>query len=198
MRAVRILSAVPESCAPESLRECHAEGLLHFYRSIHEGAASVTHDAGGAIKTGKDMKSLWPARSNAAYGGLIVASWVLGIYGALRILTGSVHMFWDDGGAGRIAGLNLDADPMTLIAVFAWAGATQLVWGCATLGVALWYRSLVAPALLLALVEQSLIAINAWVLKPVADGHHPPATYVALAGVWILALGLLSAFWRKR
>lgn len=140
---------------------------------------------------------IWPARSNADYSGPAAAAWVLGLYGALRIVTGAVHMFWEDGGAGRIAGLDLEAGGMTLIAVFAWAGATQLVWGGATLGIALFYRTLAAPALLLALLEQTLIAVNAWVLKPVAEGHHPPATYVALAGVWILALAFLSTFWRK-
>lgn len=145
----------------------------------------------------QDMNAFWPASSNAEYDGSAAAAWVLGLYGGLRILTGAVHMFWEDGGAGRIAGLDLDAGGMTLIAVFAWAGATQLVWGCAALGLALFYRALVAPALLLALSEQSLIAVNAWILKPVAGGHHPPATYVALAGVWILALAFLSALWRK-
>ena len=137
-----------------------------------------------------------PTSTNQDYQGPIFAAWVLGLYGGLRFVTGGIHVFLDDGGAGRIAGIPLTAAADIIVSLFAWAGATQMAWGLLLLALALHYRSLVPLALAAAFLEQFLIAVNIWVLKPGAAGQ-PPGAYGAL--IFSVVLGLCCALsWRRR
>ncbi len=134
--------------------------------------------------------SFLPASTNPAYGGSVLAARFLTLVGALTILPGMIHTFLPDGGAGVIAGLDLSSNGATVIGVFAWAGATQIAWGTALLLASLRYQSLVPPLLALVLVERSLIALNLWLLKPSASGHHPPEAYATLVSLPLI-LGAL-------
>ena len=122
---------------------------------------------------------------------------VLLLYGLARIITGAWHMFAPDGGAGTIAGIDLSFDGAALIAVFAWAGASQFALGLLGVYVALAARSLTAPFLLVGAVEQGLIILNAWVLKPVVQSTGavmPPATYVGIAACLTLMAASVLAY----
>ena len=138
--------------------------------------------------------SLLPPPTNTHYRGHPAAPLFLLLAAILTLVTGLIHSFLPDGGAGVIAGLDMGDRRDLVISVFRWEGATQLAFGLAILAVALRYRSLTPLFLVLILVERGLMALHGWVLSPPASGHHPPEHYgsivaVALAGLF-LALSL--------
>ncbi|MEX1152934.1 hypothetical protein [Parvibaculum sp.] len=137
------------------------------------------------------MASLVPESTNDAYRGHPLAAWALTLLGILTVVPGAIHAFLPDGGAGVIAGLDLSANAATIIGVFAWVGATQIVWGALMLFVSLRYRSFVPPVLALILVERIIIALNQWVFKPGEGPHHPPEAYATL--VLLPAVAVLLA-----
>jgi hypothetical protein len=139
--------------------------------------------------------SFLPPSTNAHYAGAPLAAWLLTFVGITTIGPGLIHTFLPDGGAGVIAGLDLSSNGAVVIGVFAWAGATQIVWGTTLLVASLRYRSLVPP--LLVLFERSLIALNIWLLKPAASGHRPPEAYATLISVPIL-IGAIALSLRSR
>jgi hypothetical protein len=138
-----------------------------------------------------------PASTNADYEGAPLSAYILTLVGVLTILPGLIHTFLPDGGAGVIAGMDLAHDGAAVIGVFAWAGATQIVWGVALLVASLRYRTLVPPLLVLVLLERTLIALNLWWLKPPASGQHPPAAYATLFALPLL-LGSIALSLRTR
>ncbi|WP_439485231.1 hypothetical protein [Blastomonas fulva] len=123
------------------------------------------------------------------------SSLFLALCGMLAVVPGMIHVFAPDGGAGMIAGLDLARDGGRTIGLFAWAGATQIVWGLMMLAVALRYRALVPLALALLLFERTLHAFNFWVLKP--GTQHPPESYALLVALPVIALFLALALRRR-
>ena len=137
--------------------------------------------------------TLLPPSTNDAYRGAPASPWFLTVVAIATIVPGCLHVFLPDGGAGVIAGLDLSQHGEQTIALFAWAGATQIVWGLALLVVSLRHRSLVPVMLALLLVERVLHALNGWVLKAGAAGHHPPEHYASLLSVPVIAVFLALA-----
>ena len=135
---------------------------------------------------------LLPPSTNASYAGAPWAAHLLAVLGVLTIVPGLIHEFLPDGGAGTIAGIDLGACGGTVAALFAWAGATQIVFGVVMLAVALRFRTFVPAVFVLVLVERTLHALNAWVLKP-GSGHHPPEHYAVLVVLPLLLVGLVAA-----
>jgi hypothetical protein len=130
--------------------------------------------------------SLLPPTTNADYRGWLLSAYTLTVFSIATIVPGGIHIFAPDGGAGTIAGLDLSQNGRVIIALFAWAGATQIAFGLACLAISLRYRSLVPLALGLALLERSLHALNAWLLKGAGTGHHPPEHYAVLITLPVL------------
>jgi len=133
---------------------------------------------------------LLPPSTNAAYSGALLSAYFLTLFSVLTIVPGCIHSFVPDGGAGTIAGLDLSQNGRVIIALFAWAGATQIAFGLACLVVSLRYRSLVPLMLALAVVERSLHALDAWVTKGAGAPHHPPEHYAVLVGLPLLLVAL--------
>lgn len=136
--------------------------------------------------------SILPASTNDRYAGSMLAAYFLGFVGLTTLGPGLIHTFLPDGGAGVIAGMDLSVNGAAIVGVFAWAGATQIVWGITLLTASLRYRSLVPPLFALLLLERSLIALNLWWWKAPAGDHHPPEAYATLVTLPLLvaALGL--------
>ena len=138
-----------------------------------------------------------PPSTNEHYIGASFAAYFLTLVGVLTIVPGVIHVFLPDGGAGVIAGLDLSRNGSSIIGAFAWAGATQIVWGVTLLVASLRYRSFVPSLLALVLVERSLIALNLWVLNVPSGGHHPPGAYGTLVALPLL-VGALALSFRVR
>lgn len=136
--------------------------------------------------------SFLPASTNDRYAGSMLAAYFLGFVGLTTLGPGLIHTFLPDGGAGVIAGMDLSVNGAAIVGVFAWAGATQIVWGITLLTASLRYRSLVPPLFALLLLERSLIALNLWWWKAPAGDHRPPEAYATLVTLPLLvaALGL--------
>jgi len=143
------------------------------------------------------MSGLFPKSTNGDYAGRPVAAWFLTLVSLGTIVPGGIHVFLPDGGAGVIAGIDLSQNGRTIIAVFAWAGATQLVWGLFMLAVSLGYRSLVPLVLGLVLIERMLIAANTWLLKSSGTGHHPPEAYVTLVALPVILTMLILSLSKR-
>jgi hypothetical protein len=132
---------------------------------------------------------LLPPSTNVQYRGAPAAAWFLTLAGLLTIVPGCIHVFLPDGGAGVIAGIDLTQCGTQIVALFAWAGATQIAFGIVMLLAGVRYRPFVSPMLALLLLERALHALNAWVLKP-GLGHRPPEHYAVVATLPLVALAL--------
>ena len=93
--------------------------------------------------------------------------------------------------------MTLGDDRSTVIGTFAWAGATQIVWGLAMMAVALRYPTLTPLFLLLILLERGLLVTRWWILAPPSSGHHPPEHYTSLVVIPLVALFLALALRRR-
>lgn len=136
------------------------------------------------------MSRLLPPSTNAAYTGSPRAPQLLALLAVLTILPAAIHSLLPDGGAGVIAGLDMSSCRQLVVALFHWAGATQLVFGLVMLLAALRYRSFVPSVLLLLLVERGLHALHFWGGAPPASGHRPPEHYALLVAVPLIAFSL--------
>jgi len=146
---------------------------------------------------GDRMTRFFPASTNGDYHGNPIAAIALTLLAVLTIAPGCIHAFLPDGGAGVIAGLDLSQNGTTIIGVFAWVGATQIVWGSLMLLVSLAYRSFVPLFLALILIERTIIALNQWIFKPGEGAHHPPEAYATLAAIPIVLLMLALSLRRR-
>jgi len=135
---------------------------------------------------------LLPPSTNDHYRGSVGAARFLGLLAVLTIVPGCIHTFLPDGGAGVIAGIDLGGCSRVVIALFAWAGATQIAFGVMMLLVAVRYRPLVPVTFALVLLERSLHALDGWLLKA-SGGHHPPEHYAVLVGVPLVAIALAAS-----
>jgi hypothetical protein len=136
------------------------------------------------------VSRLLPPSSNDQYAGSPRAAQVLQVLAVLTILPGCIHSFLPDGGAGTIAGLDLGTCRHVIVALFAWAGATQIVFGIVMLLAATRYRSFVPAVLTLALLERGMHLLHAWGGAPPESGHRPPEHYALLVAVPVIALAL--------
>jgi len=132
-----------------------------------------------------------PNSTNDQYAGSPLAAHFLTFLGLTTIGPGMIHSFLPDGGAGVIAGLDLSGPGAAIVGVFAWAGATQIVWGTALLVASLRYRSLVPPLLALLLLERTLMALSQWVWRAPLNDHRPPEAYATLAVLPLLVAALV-------
>lgn len=138
------------------------------------------------------LAALLPPSTNRDYRGAPLAAHLLALGAVLTIVPGCIHVFLPDGGAGVIAGIDLGPCGPAIVALFAWAGATQIALGLVMLVVALRYRSLVPLLLAVVLLERALHAFNGWLGKS-GSGHHPPEHYAVLVGVPLLVVALWLA-----
>lgn len=141
--------------------------------------------------------ALLPPPTNYRYRGATASARFLTLVSVLTILPGAVHTLLPDGGAGTIAGIDLGAAGPVIVALFAWAGATQIAFGIATLVVSLRYRDLVPLMLALVVLERSLHALNGWVLKR-GSGHHPPEHYAVLVVLPLLLIAFAGSLRGRR
>ncbi len=135
--------------------------------------------------------SLAAALGKARYRGMPVAWMVVLGLGLLNLFRGSIHLFADDGGAGRIAGIDLTHSREVIVFLFAVMGVGQLVTALIDFAVALRFRALVPAWLGVHLLQQTGAVIILWFYKglPVPA----PGKYGAVVVVPVMALALWAS-----
>lgn len=134
-----------------------------------------------------------PASTNDIYTGPLWASYALLLVAAQSLIGGSLHVVLPDSGLITIAGLDLAHEGgLQMIAMAAWVGATQIVWGLVLAATALRYRSFTVPLLGLVLVEKTLILLGQ-AIKPTGNAHTPPGIKVAAVLLVICCVALIVA-----
>ena len=129
--------------------------------------------------------------NNTAYDGMPIAWKVLVGFGILNLVRGSIHFFADDGGAGRIAGIDLSQQREVIVCLFAALGAGQLGRGLLDLFIGLRYRVLVHMMLAVEVFTGGLAVVAVWFYKPLPVSA--PGKFVAPVVLVILVLALLAS-----
>jgi hypothetical protein len=129
-----------------------------------------------------------PEGTNGAYRGSPWAWRLLILLGVVNLVRGSIHFFADDGGAGRIAGIDLSQGGDVIVMLFAIMGLDQITWGAIDLYVALRQRAFAPLVLAITLAKQAVSAIVIWLYKPLSV--PAPGKYGAVLTLPLLALGL--------
>ena len=135
--------------------------------------------------------SLIPRTTHENYRGSPFAWWFLVLLGALNLVRGSIHLFASDGGAGRIAGIDLSGDREVIVFLFAIMGLQQLAFGALHLAVALRYRSFVPFLLALETLKQGIAIAVVWFYKPLP--LDAPGKYGAIVLLPMLAIALFMS-----
>jgi hypothetical protein len=141
---------------------------------------------------------LLPARADNTLRGSKIPFYVFILVAAIGLVRSCIHIFAPDGGAGSIAGMNLNVTGADeVIFAFALWGSAQLIYAILQWLVILRYRSLV-PLMWLVQFLETLGRMLVGRIKPVTFAHTPPGAYqnyiyLALA-VAMLALALWSTY----
>jgi hypothetical protein len=122
------------------------------------------------------------------YRGSPLAVWFLWLQIGVNAFRGWVHVFWDDSGAGRIAGIDLAHNAAPVVSLLASIGVDQLAWAAIELGVVTRYRRWIPTLLAFLLAKQVAAAWLLWIWKPL--GVEAPGKLGALIGVPLVALAL--------
>lgn len=138
------------------------------------------------------------ADNNLQVGALpVIIFLILTIVGFLRSL---IHIFSPDGGAGSIAGMNLDVSgAQGIVFAFGLWGSSQLLMSLFQFLVFFRYRSLI-PFMYLIIILEILLRMLIGAIKPVDFAGKPPG----VIGNWVvlplavLMLGLCLSRTQKR
>lgn len=121
---------------------------------------------------------------------------VLGLMGLINLARGAVHAFAPDGGAHSIAGLDLGADPRTVLSLFATLGLAQMAKGAFQLLVAARFRGLTALFLAMQATDTLLALANLYAWRPLpVSVPGQPFNLVLFA---VQALALIAALAARR
>jgi hypothetical protein len=135
--------------------------------------------------------ALLPPRWNEPYRGRPIAWQLLLAFALLNLVRGGIHLFAPDGGAGRIAGIDLAQGGAVIVMLFAVMGIDQIAWGAIDAAVALRWRAFVPLVWAIALGKQAAGALVMWVWKPLPV--PAPGKYAALATLPVLAFALWAS-----
>jgi len=123
------------------------------------------------------LSILLPGKAdNSVYGSKIPFYFLILIAG-IGIVRSCIHIFSKDGGAGSIAGMNLNVDGAgEIVFSFALWGSAQLIYAFLQWVVILRYRSLVPLMWGVQLLEILGRMLIGWI-KPITFSHTPPGVY---------------------
>jgi hypothetical protein len=141
---------------------------------------------------------LLPASASNIVLGMKLPVYLFMLLAVISTVRSCIHMFAADGGAGSIAGMNLDVEGASgIIFAFALWGSSQLIYAFIQLVVAFRYQSLV-PAMYLLLIVETLLRELVGHLKPVTFGHTPPGAMANHVMLPLAALMLVLSIWSAR
>jgi hypothetical protein len=123
---------------------------------------------------------------NDRYRGMAFGWIFLLAMAAMNLFRGSTHLLTADGGAERIAGIDLSQNGEVILSLFAVAGFGQLLMAGIDLAVALRLRALVPAAITYHLVQGLGGAVILWWWRPLpldAPGKFGPLFLVPLTAL---------------
>jgi hypothetical protein len=144
----------------------------------------------------KVLETLLPTKVDNTLRGSKWPLYLFILVAAIGLVRSCIHIFSPDGGAGSIAGMNMNVTGANeVIFAFALWGAEQLIYALIQWVVILRYRSLV-PLMWGVQLLETLGRMLVGRIKPVTFAHTPPGAYqnyiyLALA-IAMLALALWS------
>ncbi len=141
---------------------------------------------------------LLPASAGNIVLGMKLPVYLFMLLAVISTVRSCIHLFAADGGAGSIAGMNLDVEGASgIIFAFALWGSSQLIYAFIQLVVAFRYQSLV-PAMYLLLIVETLLRELVGHLKPVTFRHTPPGAMANHVLLPLAALMLMLSIWSAR
>ena len=138
------------------------------------------------------LNILLPKQVNNRLRGSQIPLYIFALYTAISTVRSCIHLLAPDGGAGSIAGMDLNvAGASGIVFAFALWGSAQLLLAFVQLLVVVRYRALV-PLFYLLLIAEIFLRILVGHIKPVTFAHTPPGAI----GNWILLpIALLMLVW---
>jgi hypothetical protein len=141
------------------------------------------------------FRILFPALADNRLRGSQWPLYLFILVAAIGIMRSCVHIFSSDGGAGSIAGMNMNVTGANeVIFAFALWGSAQLIYALLQWIVILRYRSLV-PLMWLVQFLETLGRMLVGHLKPVTFAHTPPGAYQNYLYLALAGLMLDLSFW---
>jgi hypothetical protein len=134
---------------------------------------------------------LVPERWSEPYRGRPIAWQLLLLFALVNLVRGSIHLFASDGGAGRIAGIDLTQGGAVIVMLFAVMGIDQIAWAAIDAAVALRWRAFVPLVWAITLVKQLAAALVMWVYKPLPV--PAPGKFAALLTLPVLVFALWAS-----
>jgi hypothetical protein len=135
---------------------------------------------------------LLPEKIDNHLHGSQIPLYVFTIYAGISTVRSCIHLLAPDGGAGSIAGMDLNvAGASGIVFAFALWGSAQLLLAFLQLLVVIRYRALV-PLMYLLLAVEILLRMLVGATKPVTFAHTPPG---AIGNYILLPLALLMLTW---
>jgi len=133
---------------------------------------------------GHFLSALLPASADNTVPGMKLPVYVFALIAVVSTVRSLIHLLAPDGGAGSIAGMNLNvAGANGIIFAFALWGSSQLIYALVQLAVAIRYRSLI-PFMYVLLILEALLRMLVGRMKPVVFAHTPPGAI----GNWVILL----------
>ncbi|PKM64509.1 MAG: hypothetical protein CVU96_02480 [Firmicutes bacterium HGW-Firmicutes-20] len=129
------------------------------------------------------IERILPKQADQEYFGHIVAYYIFVLISITSMIRSLIHVFFVDGGAGVIAGLNLSLGGENIVFAFGLWGVSQTIYALIQLLVAFRYKSLI-PLMYVLLILETLGRMLIGVIKPPILQSVPPGGYAN----WILLL----------
>ncbi len=128
------------------------------------------------------LVALLPATADNTVRGMKLPVYVFALIAIVSTVRSLIHLLAPDGGAGSIAGMDLNvAGANGIVFAFALWGSSQLIYALIQLAVAFRYRSLI-PFMYVLLILETLLRMLVGRIKPVIFAHTPPGAI----GNWVI------------
>jgi len=138
----------------------------------------------------------WHERLGAQHYQGAAFGWIfLILMGCMNTFRGSVHLFTADGGASRIAGIDLSQNGEVILTLFAGMGLTQLLMAAIDFAVALRFRALVPVVVGYHLIQAIGTAVILWWWRELPV--DAPGKFGALVLLPLAALAFWAATRRR-
>jgi hypothetical protein len=143
-----------------------------------------------------DFSAILPAKADNVVAGMKLPVYLFTLIAIVSTVRSCIHIFSPDGGAGSIAGMNLEVEGSNeIVFSFALWGTAQLIYAIIQLVVAFRYRSLI-PFMYALLILEALLRMLVGRMKPVTFAHTPPGAYANWVMIPLAALMLVLSLWR--